>query len=146
MSTVTNTTEFITLSQLIDDKTKKLYDTLGAFYAFGNKQFEEKRKPGINYVNLQSGLICPKENAKELLDTFDKIFDDAVRKQVQLFGSVRIIHHEYFNHETQLTRDIDKLIDVLEFYTDLYPDLFTEEIIRNESKACFKLAVDNDWF
>lgn len=38
----------------------------GAFWAFGNKQFEEQRQEGVQYCQLYTGLICPVDNHKAL--------------------------------------------------------------------------------
>ena len=135
-----------TLNDYTGTITSKLFADNGAFYAFGNKQFEEKKKEGVTYVSMASGLICPKENATQLLKDFEVIFDNAVKQQVAEFGAEKIISHEYFNHETQITGDTQQVIDVLGTHKELFPELFTDEIILKVCKQCFKEAVKNDWF
>jgi hypothetical protein len=95
---------------------------------------------------MASGLLCPKENAKKVFQSFEQIFDDAVRQQVADFGAEKIISHEYFNHETQITGDTDQVISVLGTHRDLFPELFTDEIILKVCRKCFAEAVKNDWF
>lgn len=135
-----------TLNAYTDELTSKLFGENGAFFAFGNKQFDENKQEGVTYVSLASGLICPKENAKNVMIEFEQIFNDAVKQQVADFGAEKIISHEYFNHETQLTGDNDQVIDVLSTHRELFPELFTDEIILKVCKQCFKEAVANDWF
>lgn len=135
-----------TLNDYTDTLTSKLFADNGAFFAFGNKQFEEKKQEGVTYVSLMGGLLCPKEKSKVLMQDFEKIFDDAVRQQVKDFGAEKIISHEYFNHETQITGDNQQVIDVLSTHRELFPELFTDEIILKTCKQCFKKAVANDWF
>ena len=38
----------------------------GAFFAFGNAQFDEQRKEGVKYASLGAGLICPVDTYREL--------------------------------------------------------------------------------
>ena len=135
-----------TLNSYTDTLTSKLFDDNGAFFAFGKNQFDEKKKEGVNYVSVGSGLLCPKENAKKVLTEFERIFDDAVRQQVKEFGAEKIIRHEYFNHETQITGDTDQVIAVLGTHKELFPELFTDEIVLEVCRKCFADAVKNDWF
>lgn len=135
-----------TLNDYTDTLTSKLFAENGAFFAFGKTQFEEQKKEGVNYVSMASGMICPKENVTKVLNEFERIFDDAVRQQVADFGAEKIIRHEYFNHETQLTGDNEQVIAVLSTHIELFPELFTEEIILAVCRQCFADAVKNDWF
>jgi hypothetical protein len=134
----------------INDYTNKinteLFNKYGAFFAFGNAQFNDKKKEGVTYVQFNSGLICPKENAKILNTELNKVFDNAIKQQVLEFGADAVISYEYFNHEIQLTGDTSELIETMSIYKTQFPDLFTNEIILKVAKDCFKKAVDNDWF
>lgn len=135
-----------TLNDYTDTLTSKLFADNGAFFAFGNKQFDEKKQEGVKYVSMASGLICPKENAKTVLQSFEQIFDNAVKQQVAEFGAEKIISHEYFNHETQITGNIDQVADVLATHRELFPELFTAEVILKVCHECFADAIKNDWF
>lgn len=122
------------------------FEKHGAFFAFGNKQFEEKAKPELTYTNMGSGLICPKENAKALMDELDSIYEAAVKQDVEENGAEKIIEREYFNHETQLTGDLTDMLGAISGHREQFPELFTDELIKTVSKKCFDLAVENDWF
>lgn len=43
----------------------------GGFFAFGQQQFDEKKKEGVEYVHAFAWLFLPKENYKAVLDLFD---------------------------------------------------------------------------
>jgi hypothetical protein len=50
------------------DKIKEVMDNFGAFWAFGNEQFEEAKDESVEqYVHIFGGLMCPRENVEELL-------------------------------------------------------------------------------
>ena len=137
---------FKNLSNYTDNKISNVLETNGAFYAFSNSQFEEKKQDGVKYVNLQGGLICPKENANNLIKSFDEIYTNAIKEQVQEFGAKRIISYEYFNHETQISGDIEQIKAVLSQYVSLFPNQFTEELINTTCNECFQYAIENDCF
>ena len=137
---------FLSLTKITEDKFSKLFKDNGAFFAFGQKQFEEKKQPGIDYVTLASGLICPKENALKVIEEFDKIHTEGVKEQVSLFGAERIIEYEYFNHETQISGDTDEVKGVLSSHIEIFPELFTEELMESVFRKCLQKAIDNDWF
>ena len=135
-----------TLNDYTDTLTTQLFADNGAFFAFGNKQFDEKKQEGVTYVSMASGMICPKENAIKVLTEFERIFNDAVRQQVADFGAEKIISHEYFNHETHITGDTDQVIAVLSTHKELFPEMFTDDAIIKVCRKCFADAVKNDWF
>lgn len=137
---------FISLSKITEEKVSNLFNENGAFFAFGKTQFEEKKQPGINYITLASGLICPEENGIKVIEGFDKIHTEGIKTQVAEFGAERIIEYEYFNYETQITGDTDELKMMLSGHIELFPELFTDEIINKVCKTCFEKAVANDWF
>lgn len=49
------------------DKTASIMEKHGAFWAFGNAQFEAKKKEGVKYASLGAGLICPVDTHEELI-------------------------------------------------------------------------------
>ena len=51
-----------------EDKTAIIMKKYGAFFAFGNAQFDEQRKEGIKYVSLGMGLIAQADNYRELCE------------------------------------------------------------------------------
>lgn len=118
----------------------------GAFFAFGQKQFNEQKKEGVTYVSMGSGLICPEENAAELNELLENNYINGIKTDVAENGAAAIIEREYFNYETQLTGDKENLKDELQEYFKLFPELFTEELFKQTCKKAFATAVENNWF
>lgn len=134
------------LSDYQEEKQTELFNKTGSFFAFGQKQFDEKKQPGVDYVHLFGGLICPKENAKQLADGLNSIYEEAKREDFAENGNIKIIEREYFNHEIQISMDKQELVDLMQGYEEIFPGQFTEEIILKVCKDCFEKAVENDWF
>lgn len=134
------------LSEYMQDAQSALFEKTGSFFAFGQKQFEEKAKPGIKYVDLGAGLICPKETAKELTIGLDEIYVNAIKQDVEENGAEKIIRREYFNHETQISCDWSDAIANLTGHKKQFPDMFTDQEIERVFNKCFQEAIDNDLF
>ena len=134
------------LSDYMDEAQTSLFNKIGAFFAFSNKQFEEGRTKGVNYVALGGGLLCPTGKAKELIDGLDDIYDKAIRQDVEENGAERIIEREYFNYECQISYRQDEVIEALEGYVEIFPGEFTKEKINQVFKNCWKKALEKDWF
>ena len=45
----------------------KLLEATGSFFAFGQKQFNEQKKEGVEYVGVFAGLVSPKDRVGEVL-------------------------------------------------------------------------------
>ncbi len=69
-------------------------------------------------------MICPKENAKEFIDTLHSIHKGAIKKDIKENGKDAIIKRELYNHECFYTGDISDVVDKLKPYG------FTIEEIR----------------
>lgn len=133
-------------SNYVEDKQTEVFNNHGAFFAFGQKQLEEKRKEGVKYVHLGGGLICPKETYKQLMEDLDKIHEQGVHEDVKENGADGIIEREYFNHEQQIAYDDINFMDALKKYKEYYPEEFSDANIKRVSKDCWNKAVKNDWF
>jgi hypothetical protein len=134
------------LSDYTEQAQTLTFERHGAFFAFGQKQFNEKRREGVKYVNMGAGLLCPDENVAQLIEELDAVYKDAIRLDVSENGAEKIIEREYFNHETQLTGDKTAMLDSLVLHIEQFPELFTDEAIKLVSRKCHALAVENDWF
>lgn len=49
------------------DAVGEAMENLGAFFAFGTAQFEEKRQEGVKYASLGMGIVCPVDNVDQLI-------------------------------------------------------------------------------
>ena len=128
------------------DKLSELYDEMGAYWAFGSEQFNEKKVEGVKYGVLFGNLICPVANAKELLRRMDILQNTEARAKYRELGAEKIISHEYFNYECQVSGDTSDAEDALIVYAELYPGAFTKEKMKEVFRKCWEQAVENDWF
>jgi hypothetical protein len=134
------------LSNYMETAQSNAFKLYGAFFAFGNKQYEEKAIPEIKYVSMGYGLICPYIWADSLSRELDNIYTNAIILDVEENGAEKIIEREYFNHETQLTGDKSGLMGAISGHMEKFPDKFTHSLINQICKNCFQKAVENDWF
>jgi len=128
------------LQDYINDEQTRVFEKYDAFFAFSKKQFEEGKKEGMKYVALDSGLIAPKENIKNLFDALEDIHNKGVKKDIAENGISSIIQRELSNHEAQITMGISDTVDALDGYN------ITEDQIKEEYNTYFALCVKNDWF
>lgn len=96
----------------------ELFNETGAFWAFGDKQFEEKKKEGVTYVTIPylSGCICPKNQVKRLVDGLIEIGEKARKQDMEENGREAIIKRELYNHECFYTGCVDDAVETLAPY------------------------------
>ena len=94
----------------------KAFKEAGSFFAFSDKQFKEQAKKGIKYINLEMGLICPKDKAKELIKTINKITENGIKQDIKENGITNIIKRELYNHEATYTGSIEDTAEALKGY------------------------------
>lgn len=125
---------------------RKLFKKHGAFWAYSEKQFKSQKKEGIEYLKMLNGIFFPKEKKDEFLEGLEFEINEAIKSHHAEYGAVKIIEYEYFNHETQISGNIQELKDTLQRYRKIFPDEYTDEIISKVCRECYKKAVKNDWF
>ena len=128
------------LSDYTNVKQTKLWNDNGAFFAFGEKQLDEKKQEGVAYVSLGMGLIAPKENASKIIEGLESIYTEGIQQDISDNGIKAIIHRELANHEAQIAGDISDTVEALEFYG------ITRAQVSAEYPSYFKHCVDNDYF
>jgi len=104
------------LKTYTDQAITELLDGNGAFFAFGNKQFEEGRKEGVKYVSMGIGLVCPKANAKTVHDGLDNINKLSIAQDMEENSTKDIIWREFANYECQIPCSPEDAIDALKGY------------------------------
>ena len=109
-----------TLTDYTSDAISAAMEKYGAFFAFSNAQFEEKKVDGITYTQNSSGMIAPKENFKTLVQEIDKIYEDGIKQDIEENGIKSIIKRELRNYECYYTGEIDNAVDALEDYGITY--------------------------
>jgi len=105
-----------TLNSYVSEATTQLFDKHNAFFAFSNKQFDEQCIEGVEYVSTDLGLICPKENVKQLMEELEAIHTKGVAQDIEENGVINIIKRELANYETYYTGDISDCVDALKSY------------------------------
>jgi len=135
-----------TLREYTEEKQSALFEQTGSFFAFGSQQFKEKRKEGVEYIDAGHNLVCPKSTAQRLLSGLNTIAKEGMIMDVEENGAAAIIQREYFNYETQISMDSSDVDAALKSYIDLFPELFTEQLMKETYSNCFNLAIENDWF
>ncbi|MEZ8330753.1 hypothetical protein AB6D10_23490 [Vibrio splendidus] len=112
------------LSHYIQDKQTQAFNDAGAFFAFSNQQFDEAKKDSVKYASLGMGLICPVDNAKQLMTRLDSIAQEGIAEDIKENGKKAIIRRELFNHECFYTNDICDCVEKLEGYGISYDDIY----------------------
>jgi len=104
------------LSEYMADGQSKAFEKAGAFFAFGNRQFDEAKKEWVRYVSLGGWLICPTNTAMELVKELNRIHEEAVKQDIAENWLNWIIRRELNNHEAYYTGDIESTVQALFAY------------------------------
>jgi hypothetical protein len=114
------------MNKYIQDKQTNLFNELGVFFAFGNKQFEEQRVHGVDYCTVMGAGDCvPKQNAKEFVDRLSVIHKEGRELELAEKGIEKIIEEELANHECFYTGDINDALDALSEYDVSYEQVMS---------------------
>jgi hypothetical protein len=113
------------LQDYMNKKQTKLFEETGTFFAFGNKQYKERAKKGVKYVNMGNGMITEKPNVEKLINGLDLIYKEAIQEDIKENGKEAIILRELENHECFYVGNIEDAVRKLEDYP------FTEDDIAH---------------
>ncbi|MGF1916686.1 hypothetical protein L4D17_24630 [Vibrio splendidus] len=113
------------LSHFIQDKQTQAFNEAGAFFSFSTQQFNKEKKEGVKYASLGMGLICPVDNAKQLMTRLDIIVQEGIAEDIKENGKKAIIRRELFNHECFYTNEICDCVEKLEDYGITYDEIYT---------------------
>ena len=126
------------LSDYTKEKTTNLLNECNAFFAFSTSQFEESKKEGIKYVNLQAGLICDKTKVKDYLNGLDQIYKEAIAQDIKENGLDKIIARELWNYESFYMMDYSDAIAALKGYG------VTEQKVKEIFEIELTIAIEKD--
>jgi hypothetical protein len=104
------------LSHYIEQAQTDLFNEAGAFFAFGQKQFDEKVKPGVKYCDLGGNLICPVDKARGLVEGLNAAYKAGIEQDMVENSRKDIILRELANHECWYVGDISEAVDKLKDY------------------------------
>jgi hypothetical protein len=122
------------LSNYIEEKQTKAFDTAGAFFAFGQDQFNESKKDGVKYCDMGGGMVCPIDTARELRLALDQIYMQGIAQDIEENGLPAIILRELYNHEAFYTGNIDSTFDAIRDYTGITREMVAEIYKQNYNK------------
>ncbi len=126
------------MTTFIQDKQTKLFNELGVFFAFSNKQFDEQKQDGVEYCTvLGSGDCVPKQNASEFAKRLAAIHSEGREKELAEKGIDKIIEEQLVNHECFYTGDITDAVEALAGY----------EVTHDQVLTIYKKVADkySDW-
>jgi hypothetical protein len=98
------------------DLTSQAIDKAGAFFAFNEDQFQEKRKVGVDYTNLGNGLICPQSSSSQLFEDLKVARQAVIDQDLKSLGVEGVVKRELHNHEAFYTGHIGDTVDALHGY------------------------------
>ena len=126
------------LNHYLEAKQTKIFEDVGAFFAFSNKQLYEQRKPGVEYAAIgKAGMICPIGREKEMLERLDVVFDEAVKEDLAENGKAGVILRELGNHEYCVTGCIEDTANALRGYGITDEEIIEQVSVYNETVVCF---------
>ena len=118
----------------------------GAFFAFGQKRFEEQKKEGVKYASVGAGLICPADNVKELLKEIERISKEekkkereAIQKRIKELGIEKLPKEERIKNRIIL---ISEAVSRIQNYMDCMELQEAIEELRKTEQANIKKALD----
>lgn len=100
--------------QQIQAEQKKLFEELGVFFAFSNKQFAEKKQDGVEYCTvMEAGDCVPKDKAPEFVRRWCEIQERGRKRLLEEKGIEWIIEYELANHESWYNSSIECAFEAL---------------------------------
>jgi hypothetical protein len=122
------------LQDYIEDKQSEAFEKAGAFFAFNQDQFLEKRVEGVKYTLFENmGLFCRKDKADWLMKELERIGEQGIQQDIKENGIDNIIKRELYNHEAFYTMSIAQTKDSLEEYN--IPVERIKKVFNQELKA-----------
>ena len=122
------------LSDYIEKPQEALFKKLGAFFAFNKHQLEASAKKGVKYTNLGAGTICPRENAKALVDGYNEIVKKGIEADKKDHTAEHIIVRELDNHEAFESWDIEDTVNKLKDYGQGFSREDIQEVFNSKTR------------
>ena len=105
----------------------------GAFFAFWNDQFNEKKVEGVKYEQGSLWLIAPKGTLLKIMELFHEHNIHEAKERIRVDGIEKIIIHEFGNYECGYTGEIEPLGFLTEEPYNCTRE-FIKEVIRNRPR------------
>ena len=104
------------LSDYIEAGQTEILKKHKAFFAFSNKQVDERKQEGVEYTYLGNNLFCPTNNAQQLFKEISENFDKAIEQDKTDHTKDQIILRELNNYESFLIMDMSNAVQALNPY------------------------------
>jgi hypothetical protein len=124
------------LHDYLEDAQTKLFEEYGVIFAFSKTQFNESRQIGVEYVLLDSGMLCPKGNEIDFLNQHETVVEQGISADIEENGKRKIIERELGNYECFYSQDLMPAIGALIDYAQ--PLGMTKDALKAEIKDIFK--------
>lgn len=108
-------------------KLSDLFHSLGIFFAFSNKRFNEQREEGVTYVNLSCGMMIPKNNVEIFRKKYKELRDNTTLELRYNVSMENYIRDELMNHECFYSGDYTEIFELVK---SAYPECAMEDIKR----------------
>jgi prefoldin subunit 5 len=108
-------TQFKSIPQIKEHYSKKtdlIFEEYGIFFAFSDKQFEE-RKQNEAITSLGCGMFVPTKNADKAIKALQARTEEYNTLLASPEWRVKYIKYELSNHEAYYTGDIEDTLDAL---------------------------------
>jgi hypothetical protein len=124
----------------IELEQEKILTINGAFFAFGNEQFNTCADQPVAYSNLGGGLYCPSCNIDSLQAQLKNSYNFKIKFELENNTLKDIIWDSLANYECQITGDYSDACEALKPYG------ITEDDIKKEWASYYQNCIDNDYF
>lgn len=108
--------KYISLSDFMQEATTEILQKHGAFFAFGQSQFDTQKKEGVQYVSDGYGLYIPKNNFQQFNVDFEKMQEEKTKEHLAEFGLDRIMKYNLSNYECFYTGDVYDAVSAMSSY------------------------------
>ena len=112
------------------ERQSALFNKYNVFFAFSQKQFDEKAVKGVKYCHINLGAICPKDNVDQFLKEFGELQEAFTTEILADNSKYDIINYELHNHECFYTGSIEDALDALDEYNFTREDV--QEVYNKE--------------
>jgi len=96
------------------------------FFAFSKEQLERQQKKDVKYMLMGGGLVLPEKNATQFIEDVDESIKKSVEQDLSNNSKEAIIWRELANYESQISMQIDDVVDALAHHGITYDDIQAE--------------------
>lgn len=123
-----------------DLKINELLTKNGAFFAFSAQQYNAEALPGVDYIRLYAGMLCPFDNVKTVMNGLDSLSDEKIQYELSNNTIKVIIWDSLANYECQISGDYS------DAYEALKPYGITDADIKKEWPGYYQNCIAKDYF